>query len=246
MKGFFIALILLFVFLPAALWAGNQGGATSTFKQFQQEVNKAYASYRMALFQTNKKNQKKSLESAVNFQQQWQAIIEKYLEAPPGVYANDPEWEDTLVVIGNINGLGIQEILVERLSDAHETLEAIRDELGALRQRNQVSTFSDHVNNFHEAMESLLQLGLKPNDIDNKTLLTLHEDLAVLEYLAKKMKENAPAEYLENEGFSQAMNGVFASLKNLRQALSEKNPDNILKAIKKLKPAYAKVFVKFG
>jgi hypothetical protein len=95
-------------------------------------------------------------------------------------------------------------------------------------------------------MESLLQLGLKPSDIDNKTLLTLHEDLAVLEYLAEKMKENAPAEYLENEGFNQAILGMFASLANLRKSLSEKNPDNIFKAIKKLKPAYAKVFVKFG
>jgi hypothetical protein len=246
MEKLIFTLALVFVFVPAALWAGNQGGATNTLKQFQQEVNKAYASYRMALFQTNKKNQKKSLESAVNFQQQWQNIIEKYLEAPPCVYANDPEWEDTLVVIGNINGMGIQEIMVERLNDAHETLEAIRDELGALRQRNQVSTFSDHVNNYHEAMESLLQLGLKPSDIDKKTLLTLHEDLAVLEYLAEKMKENAPVEYLKNQDFNQAMNGVFGSLKNLRQALNEKKPENISKAIKKLKPAYAKVFVKFG
>jgi hypothetical protein len=246
MKKLIITLALVFVFVPAALWATTQNGESNSFQQFQQDVNKAYASYRMSLFQTNKKNQAKSLESALNFQQQWQAITEKYGEAPPDVYANDPEWRATLFNISDINALGIQEILVGNLSDAHETLEAIRDELGALRQRNQVNTFSDHVNNYHEAMESLLLLGLKPNDIDNNSLLTIREELAVLEYLAEKMKGNAPVEYLQNEGFKQAINGVFNSLKNLRKAVNEKNPDNILKAIKKLKPAYAKVFIKFG
>jgi hypothetical protein len=246
MKKFFTSFILLFVFVPAALLAGTRGEAANNFQQFQQEVNKAYASYRMALFQTNKKNQTKSLESAVSFQKQWQAITEKYIEAPPDIFANDPEWEATLVEIGNINALSINEMLSGQLSDAHDTLEAIRDELGALRQRNQVITFSDHVNNYHEAMESLLQLGLTSNDMDNKALIMIHEELAVLEYLAEEMKANAPVEYLKNEGFIQLMNGVMGSVKNLRQAVNEKKPDNILKAIKKLKPAYAKVFVKFG
>lgn len=238
--------VLALVFMPAALWAGTQGGETSSFLQFQQDVNDAYASYRMALIQTNKKNQTKSLESAVNFQQQWLAITEKYGAAPPEIYSADPQWYSTLVRIGDIAALSIREILSERLSGAHDTLEAIRDQLGALRQRNQVSTFSDHVNNYHEAMESLLHLELKPYDIDDKALLIIREELAVLDYLAGKMKENAPAEYLKKDDFKKAMNNVLGSLKKLRQAVDEKNPDQVVQAIKELKPAYAKVFVKFG
>ena len=95
-------------------------------------------------------------------------------------------------------------------------------------------------------MESTLHLGLKPDDIDSKAMLSIREELAVLEYLAKKMQENAPAGYLKNEKFHQAMEGIFDSLKNLRQAVNEKNPDKITKTIKALKPAYAKVFIKFG
>ncbi|UCD66124.1 MAG: hypothetical protein JSW69_00380 [Deltaproteobacteria bacterium] len=238
--------VVVFVFLPSVLWANNNEGKTSSFQQFQQEVNQAYTSYRVALFQTNKKNQARSLESAVDFQQQWLAITDKYIEAPPEVYASDPQWEDTLLKIGDIAGMGILEMLDGKLSDAHETLEAIRDELGALRQRNQVSTFSDHVNNYHEAMESLLHLGLKPDDIDSKAMLSIREELAVLEYLAKKMQENAPADYLENQKFHKAMEGIFESLKNLRQAVNGENPDKVAKVIKALKPAYAKVFIKFG
>jgi len=245
LKKIFILVVLVLVFIPNTLWAGTQG-TTNTFKQFQQDVNKAYASYRTALFQTNKKNHTKSLESTFNFQQQWLAITEKYSEAPPEVYATDPQWKPTLVNIGDITALSIREILAEKLSDAHETLEAIRDELGALRQRNQVITFSDHVDNYHEAMESLLFLGLKPYDIDDKGLLLIREELAVLDYLADEMKENAPAEYLKKEKFNKAMQGVFGSLKALRHAIDEENPDKVVKAIKGLKPAYAKVFVKFG
>jgi hypothetical protein len=244
-KKIFIGVVLALVFIPTTLWA-DTNGATNSFNHFQQEVNKAYANYRMALFQTNKKNQTKSLESTLSFQQQWQAITENYGEDPPEVYAADPQWKPTLVNIGDITSLSIREILAEKLSEAHDTLEAIRDELGSLRQRNQVITFSDHVDNYHEAMESLLHLGLKPYDIDEKALLFIREELAILDYLAKKMKENAPVDYLKKEIFKKALNGVFGSLKNLRQAIDEKNPDKVVKAIKELKPAYAKVFVKFG
>jgi hypothetical protein len=55
MEKLIITLALVFVFVPAALWADTQGKETNTFQQFQQEENKAYASYRRALFQTNKK-----------------------------------------------------------------------------------------------------------------------------------------------------------------------------------------------
>ena len=246
MRKLFVMIFLALVFIPTALWADARGVDNSSFQEFQQEVNNAYASYRLVLVQTNKKNQANSLENAVSFQQQWLAITEKYGEAPPEVYAADPQWYSTLVKIGDITALSIREILSEKLSAAHDTLEVIRNELGALRQRNQVSTFSDHVNNYHAAMESLLHLELKPYDIDDKGLLIIREELAVLEYLAEKMKENAPAEYMKKEEFNQALQGVFGSLQNLRQSVNEKNSDQIVKAIKRLKPAYAKVFVKFG
>jgi hypothetical protein len=245
MKKIFILLVLALVFIPGTLWAETRE-STNNFLQFQEDVNKAYASYRMALLQTNKKNQTKSLESALSFQQQWLTITEKHGGEPPEVYAADPQWYSTLIKIGDITALSIREILSEKLSAAHDTLEAIRDELGALRQRNQVIIFSDHVNDYHEAMESLLHLELKPYDIDDKGLLIIREELAVLDYLADKMKENAPAEYLKKEKFDQAMKGIFSSLKKLRQAVDEKNPDKVVRAVKELKPAYAKVFVKFG
>jgi hypothetical protein len=244
-KKVFAIIALVLVLVPNILWAETRE-ATNTFLQFHEDVNSAYASYRMALFQTNKKNQTKSLENALNFQQQWQAITEKYGEDPPEVYAADPQWKPTLVNIGDITSMSIREILAEKLSEAHDTLEAIRDQLGALRQRNQVSTFSDHVNNYHAVMESLLHLELKAYDIDDKALLIIREQLAVLDYLAIKMQENAPPQYMKKDPFKKAMNGVFGSLKNLRQAVDENNPDKVVRAVKELKPAYAKVFVKFG
>jgi hypothetical protein len=243
MKKIFI--FLLVVCLPTALWANPQG-STNSFQQFQQDVDKAYASYRMSLVQTSKKNQVKSLESTLSFQQQWMELTDKFANAPPEVYAADPQWKSSLEKIGDIAALGIREILADKLDDAHYTLEAIRDELGALRQRNQVSIFSDHVNNYHEVMESLLHLKLKPDNIDDKTLFIIREDLALLDYLAEKMQQNAPAEYLKNEKFKLAMEGVFGSLRNLRQAIDDKNADKIANSIKSLKPAYAKVFVIFG
>ena len=95
-------------------------------------------------------------------------------------------------------------------------------------------------------MESLLHLDLKPSEIDSKIMSGVRENLAVLEYLADKMNENAPEKYMKNEKFNQAMRGVADSLRNLRQAVNANNPERVVKTIKALKPAYAKVFIKFG
>lgn len=240
MRSILLALYLMLVTSSMACAVENP------FIQFNSDVEKAYAAYRQALFQTNRNNAEKSDKANEIFIQQWQQIKQTYSNKAPEVFTSDLKWESTLASIEDIALKSAGQIKEGNLAEAHETLEAIRDELTDLRKRNSVIVFSDHINNYHEVMEGLLVGGYIPEKINESAVIEIHGQLAVLNYLAEKIKENAPEKYSENETYLKLQKGLFASIDGLTQAVASNNPQAISKAINMLKPAYAKLFVNFG
>jgi len=237
------------VLLAFCLFLGSvvcSGAGENRLQQFNSDVDKAYAAYRKALFQTNKKDAGKSEMANDMFIKLWGSVNETYSSQPPEVFSSDPEWAGTLASIDEIARKSSEQIRDGQLAEAHETLEAIRDELSELRKRNSVVAFSDHINSYHEVMEALLEGGYTPDKVNDSAVVEIRGQLAVLHYLAAEIKENAPATYREDEAYTSLQTGLFASLDGLTQALEANDPQAISKAINMLKPAYAKLFVNFG
>ncbi|MCG6929398.1 MAG: hypothetical protein LJE64_02485 [Desulfofustis sp.] len=226
--------------------ASLSGAAENPFVQFNADVEKAYAAYRKALFQTNKNDAAKSAEANDSFIRQWQQIRQTYGSSPPQVFSSDLKWESTLSAVEEIAQNSADQIRQGNLAEAHETLEAIRDELTDLRKRNSVIVFSDHINNYHRVMEALLTGGFTPNTIDEPAVSRIQGQLAVLNYLAGAIRENAPQAYRENQQYQQLEKGLFESLAALKTAVESKDPAAMSKSINMLKPAYAKLFLNFG
>jgi uncharacterized protein YsxB (DUF464 family) len=234
-------MIALIVFSVASI-----SEAETAFQVFYQQQNDAYASYRAALFQTNKDDADASLKTASQFIMKWKALAEQYADAPPEIFAADSEWKSTLETIGEIAAKGKSEIEAGNLAEAHEILEAVRDELGELRRRNHVVVFSDYVNGYHEVMENLLSAGYTAETLDAAALNSIREQFGVLDFLAEELLHNAPQEYRDNEKYQQLEQGLLASLQSLRKALDENVSEEIVKAISNLKAPYAKLFLNFG
>lgn len=226
--------------------ASLSGAAENTFVQFNSDVEKAYSAYRKALFQTKKNDGQKSGKANEVFLQQWKQIIQTYTSSPPEVFSSDPAWQATLTNIEKISLKSANQIKRGHLAEAHETLEAIRDELSDLRRRNSIIVFSDHINNYHEVMEGLLLGDYTPDKIDDKAVDEIRGQLAVLSYLAEAIKENGRNKYGDNQQYLQLEKNLFSSLKVLGMAIKNKHPEAISKAVKMLKAAYAKLFVNFG
>lgn len=243
MKKHSISFVVLSILLMSVV---SVSSAETVFHQFYQQQNEAYARYRAALFQTNKNEQESSLKAVSLFLQLWDVIIQQYADAPPEIFAADPEWKTTLENIATIAAKGKVGIEAGALAEAHETLELIRDELTDLRQRNHVIVFSDHINTYHEVMEHLLEAGYTADNINDTALNAIREQLGVLEFLSTRIHENAPQEYRQNETYQQLEQGLFASIQALRDAVDKKSPEEIATAIQNLKVPYAKLFVNFG
>jgi hypothetical protein len=148
----------------------------------------------------------------------------------------------TLDEVAQVNAEAARLVEAGKVADAHEVLEKIRDAIGALRARNGVVTFSDHMNAYHEQMEKVL-LG-SYEGYSPAGLLILREDVAVLAYLAEVLTKTRPA--AEAAAIDQAIAPVLASVEAVRSALAGGDATAIRNAVKALKPAYSRLFLRFG
>lgn len=222
--------------LVAPAWASDA---------FTDTVQAAYVPYRAALFRTNSKAQAESEQAVAEARTQFRALGQRYAAAPPVPYDRDPEFAATLKKVDEVLARAEAQVRDKQLAKGHETLEEVRDLLGELRRRNGVVVYSDHMNAYHEVMEHLLEDSAaalaKPGG-----LLAVAGQTGVLDYLAKKLKSEAPAALSKDPEFVPLVDAVQGSVKNLRDAVQRQDEAAVRDALGKLKGPYSKLFLKFG
>lgn len=205
----------------------------------------AYAPYRAALFRTNGKSQAEAQQALAQARQAWAGVVERFAAKPPAPYDRDADFAATLGQVSAVYDKAAGEIDAGKLREAHETLEAARDLMAALRQRNGVVVFSDPMNAYHAEMEHLL-VGGHPLLAGPQGLQMLAAKSGVLDYLARQLRAQAPAALLRNPEFDALLKDVEASVQNLKKAALDQDATAIKAAMSKLKPAYSRLFLKFG
>jgi len=205
----------------------------------------AYAPYRAALFQTNMKKQAESEQAIEQARAAWRGVVARFAPTPPPPYSRDSGFSATLVRVSDILGKAAGEAREGRLAEAHETLEAVREQLAELRRRNDVVIYSDHVDAYHAEMEHLLRdatalLG-RPDG-----LLRIMAAAGTLEYLARRLRVEAPPALAESPEFKALLEAVEASVAGLRDAVLRGDAEAVREALGRLKPPYARLFLKFG
>ena len=204
-----------------------------------------YAPYRVALFKTNNNAQDESRQAVAQAQQGWSKIAAEYGGRPPVPYDRDAEFASSLAQVSQVYAKAAREIENRQLITAHETLEQVRETMAQIRRRNQVIVYSDHANAYHAQMEQMLSQGEKmlaaPGGLQQMTL-----QAGALDYLAGRLKSEAPADYLKNEQFIALCQAVDTSVANLKSALLLQDAARVREALGKIKGAYAKLFIKFG
>ena len=221
-------------------------GSLPAVAGFDEEVAKAYAPYRVALLKSNQNDRDGTETALVRFLSIWDGPVMGVYQGAPARYAGEADWSGTMTRIKTIGEKAMEATRQGRLSEAHEILEAVRDELDSLRDRNGVRVFSNYVNAYHSAMEHVLMTKVSADSWSRQTVGELYAGYGVLSYLAEDLAAHAPSELKGDEAFNGVLQGLVSSVKGLKTALDSDDPAAIAKAVKALKPAYAKLFVKFG
>lgn len=239
----FLAAVTLTLGISFFAFGPAQAGDNEVFNA---QVDDAYANYRAALFQSNTNNPDATQKSLTEFQTKWAAITERFGANKPPQFQNEEAWNETLSTIASLAQEAQTKVQGGNLAGAHNILEGIRDELTALRERNGVVSFSDQINAYHSEMEQVLGAGYSAETLNDETLHALREQMHTLARLAENIERTAPASLHENAEFKTLLNNLIGSVSDLKSALHGDDKAAIVKAISALKPAYAKLFVKFG
>jgi len=232
------------VLLGLILGAGL-AGATWAADPVTDAMQAAYAPYRAALFRTNGTSQAESQQALTQAQQAWARLATQFGAKPPAPYDRDAAFGAALSAVDKVYAKALAEVGANQLSRAHETLEEAREIMADLRRRNQVITYSDHMNAYHAEMEHVLEQSAKTLALpDGMARLTARA--GALNYLAGRLASEAPASQMENAEFKGLLQALEASARELQSALFAQDSAAVKAALGKLKPAYSKLFLKFG
>jgi hypothetical protein len=205
----------------------------------------AYAPYRAALFKTSSGSQTDAQQAITQAQQSWRSLSERFGSKPPAPYDRDAGFGESLAGVTRIYDAAATEIARNDLAAAHETLEAARDTLAELRQRNNVVVFSDHMNAYHAQMETVLgKGGALAATADGRFELGLQA--GALDYLATRLGAETPTALRANTDFQSLLGAVQTSVRALKDALRSQDAARIQAALAQLKAPYSKLFVRFG
>jgi hypothetical protein len=211
---------------------------------FESQLRGTYAQYRAALFMTNTGKAGEAGKAMAAFADSWAAISKDFKANPPPQYADDAQWAATLDDVAARAAKAKEEIAAGELPKAHETLEGVRDAVGGLHERNGIVSFSDRMNAYHVVMEKVL--GAASSDMDVDQVGAMREQAAVLVYLAQAAVAHPPPEAAGNPDFAKLSDAMLNATQDVLGALRSGDKQKIKPALGALKPAYSKLFVKFG
>ena len=228
--------------LATLLCTGTLAQAADPVTDAMQTAN---APYRMALFKTNGTSQAEALQALNQAQQAWDKLNTQVGAKPAAPYDRDTAFAASVAAVTKVYTKALTEINANDLKAAHNTLEDAREIMAAMRQRNNVVVFSDHMNAYHAVMEHIIVDG-NATLAQPRGLLLMTGQAGALSYLAKRLTSQAPESLTKNTEFTGLVDAVTKSVNALDAALLNQDMAAVKEAIGKLKGPYSKLFSKFG
>ena len=228
--------------LAVAVLMGALAHAADPVTDLMQAAN---APYRMALYKTNGQSQEEALQALLKAQQTWNKISTQFAAKPAAPYDRDSAFAASVAEVSKVYDQAMKEVAAGQLTQAHNTLEQVREVMADMRQRNNVVVFSDHMNAYHSQMEVIMIHG-SDTLAQPKGMLLLTAQTGALSYLAKQLEVQASSELKGNPEFTGLLQAVNQSVSKLEAALLNQDSAAVKEAIGKLKGPYSKLFSKFG
>ena len=130
----------------------------SEYADFLRDATNPYGHYRQSLVLTSSKdNADKAQQAIAQFTQGWEVVVAKYAADVPRPFAGIADFPAKLarpVAVGKEAMLLMKEGKIAR---AHAVLEEVRYLLWDMRIRSGINSVADKSNDFHEAMEVVLE-----------------------------------------------------------------------------------------
>lgn len=224
-----------------------QPASASNLKQFNTDIQAAFAHYRSALFYLRTGNEATGGLELDLFNEKWSAINKKWSTARPDAFADDQDWHKTLKAVGTLISKSLKALDGAGMKDARQTLLPIRKMLHELRTRNGVYIFSDCVEEMGGQIQALWAYRRNPPDFTSlEQLNSVKAKAAVYEFQIKKCRAQAPERYKTNSEFNRLFDGAENSVRTLWDATDKGQRRRFINILRELRPFDRLIFLRFG
>ena len=207
----------------------------------------AYTHYREAAFYVRSGNVAVAGLALDEFIVKWSALTDRFADSPPAEYAGDAEWKTTLLKVLVLAAIGLEALDADDVEAAKEAVNPIRGILGDLRRRNNVVTYSDHVNALSAAMDVLAHYRKEVKDLgDAAAVAMVREQAVIVEALFEKCRNQAAREVATDPEFRRLVDGAAESMGKLLESLETKDPLLLRIGIGELRSYERIMFLRFG
>ncbi len=235
-----MVLVLLAPFFPALDARAQQTG------DFDSVLADAYASFRSAYWYTRTGNPSVAAMEILTFDMQWSGLRKSFEAAPPDAYAADPEWQNTLIAIHETGKSALEKINAGDLDSARNVILRIRDELAALRQRNGITAFSDHVNAYWAIIDAISPLRDWERELSEEDWLYMERQAENLAAAVETMGDQAPKDLKADRVFQQSMNDNRQSIELFKEHLGNRFERGAKGSIRDIRSNFGLLFLKYG
>jgi len=234
MKKNLAAMIVFLLISPSLIMA-------SDYKTFQEDIMEPYGFYKKSLGLTSKKkNQEKAIVVVEKFIHSWEVLAQKYANDIPDLLKQTNEFTKKIKRPVNVGNEALEMLKAGKVKKAHEHLEEVRYSLWRMRVDAGIVSLNDKVNDFHEAMEVVLN-GM---EADNSAESLQHLGKRYGDWLAIQWAKIKSSDYsgIDKDGFALAVANGHKTIAELRKSLDKGDASGSKKAGGNVKKSYKGIF----
>ena len=221
--------------------------AASEQSRFLEAVAAAYDHYRGAYSYLRTGNAALAALEIEQAQEKWRVVLSDFETTPPDSFAADPLWQETLSGVAATLNDALARTDAGDLDGARQVLTPARQDLADLRRRNNVTTFSDRIDEISAAMGELWRYRQAPPDFAAPdTTRELGSRAAVFAHMLNRAKEAAPPPVAESAEFQRLIAGALEGTDRLWLALERKDQALLVNTLRELRSFEQILFFKFG
>ena len=241
--------VLALALLAALLWPTTaRADATPEFlTAFLEASAEAYAPYRGAMSYLHTGNAGLAALALDAMAARWAALCDRFRDQPPAAFAADPDWRASLEGITGRIETARARLEAGDTAGAAAALAPIRAALGDLRQRNGIVTFSDRIDAFSAAMETMWVYRRDPPDMaDPEAMAALAEQARTLRRALEAVAAGPPGKIAADPQFQRLIEGSFKSVVTIERAIETRDPAFLISALRELRSSEQLLWMNFG
>jgi hypothetical protein len=240
----FAALLWPPLFWPTAARADD---TTEFLAEFLEASAEAYAPYRGAMSYLHTGNAGLAALALDAMAARWAGLCDRFRDQPPAAFAKDPAWRASLDAVTDRIEIAGAKLEAGDAAGAATTLAPIRAALGELRRRNGVVTFSDRIDAFSAAMETMWVYRRNPPDMaDPPTIAALAEQARTLRRALVDVAADPPAKIADDLQFLRLIDGALGSAATIDRAIEARDQALLIGALREIRSSEQLLWMNFG